>query len=1190
MKLQSNLGNHNPPRTHFVDILRYWASERGNEFAYRFTDAEQRHEQLTYAELSERVEGLAGYLQSRGATGERVLLLYPPGLDFVVGFYACHAAGAIAVPAYPPRKNRRASRIRSIAQDAEARFGLSVGHLVEQITANSQQSEELSEVELIAADLPEACDRAAYRPLKIKPSDIALLQYTSGSTGSPKGVVLTHENLVKNCELITYSFEARPHQMGATWLPTYHDMGLVGGILNPMFIGKTNVLMSPMTFLQKPVRWLQAISHYKVAISGGPNFSYQLCVDKIADEELEGLDLSCWETAFNGAEPIRERTLRAFAERFEPFGFNYNAFLPCYGMAETTLIVTGGPGETRPVLRKFERRGLEAGVAVPVSEAMGPATQAHSAGNLTSENLVGDAEQNGGDSSRTLVGCGAVLPGEQVVIVDPESCEVRGLGQIGEIWVQSPCVGQGYYRKPEATKATFEARTADGDGPFLRTGDLGFLHEGQLFVTGRIKDMIIVRGVNRYPQDIEQTVERASAAVQAGSVAAVAVDQDGRENLMIVAETTRQRDFDWDAEISAIRRAVTAEHELPPDAVFLVRNSSVPKTSSGKIQRHACHQAIVNNELRIIAYWSRFESINRISNFGSDSNSDQSSDSLVMQAAASGSNADKFPTQNSTSANTGNSNGPRREVVEIVKHHVKQVAKERAGELTGDTNIVLDLGLDSLERLEIAHNLEQAFGGRFPEETLQEIDTVNEVAAAIEQHMGTAEIERVLGEGFQAISNRVNGSSVDASRINGVHREIKPEEFRFDQLPEYRRLKQTMAQVELTGIPNPYFTIHQGTVRDTTQIGERELISFSSYNYLGFSGDPEVNAAAAEAIQRYGTSVSASRLVSGEKPIHGELECEIAGFVGVDSALVFVGGHSTNETVIGHLVGPGDLIVHDSLSHNSIVQGAILSGARRRPFPHNDFAALDQLLDEVRGQYRRVMIIVEGTYSMDGDFPELPEFIRIKKKHKCFLMVDEAHSIGTLGVGGHGIAEEFGVDPRDVDVWMGTLSKSFASCGGYIAGPSELIELLRYTAPGFVFSVGMPPSAAAAALAAMQILQREPERVENLRQRSSQFLRRAKALGFDCGASGGTPVIPIITGNSLLALRLSHRLFQDGVNVQPILYPAVEEAAARLRFFITAVHTPQQIDQTISLLARHGTDLGIIGQPAVTGRFPAASI
>ncbi|HHK41804.1 MAG TPA: aminotransferase class I/II-fold pyridoxal phosphate-dependent enzyme, partial [Planctomycetaceae bacterium] len=356
--------------------------------------------------------------------------------------------------------------------------------------------------------------------------------------------------------------------------------------------------------------------------------------------------------------------------------------------------------------------------------------------------------------------------------------------------------------------------------------------------------------------------------------------------------------------------------------------------------------------------------------------------------------------------------------------------------------------------------------------------------------------------------------------------------------------------------------------RDTTVIGGRSMISFASYNYLGMSGDPTVNRAAQEAIERYGTSVSASRLVSGEKPVHGELERELAAFIGTEAAITFVGGHSTNETTIGHLFGPGDLIVHDSLAHNSIIQGAMLSGARRRPFTHNDWQELDELLTEVRHEYRRVLVVVEGVYSMDGDYPNLPEFIEVKRRHKALLMVDEAHSIGTMGPHGRGISEHFEADPRDVDIWMGTLSKSFGSCGGYIAVSRELIEYLKYTAPGFVYSVGMPPSAAAAALAALRLLQEEPERVARLQENARQFLQWAREAGLNTGLSRDTPVIPVITGSSVKALQLSRQLFEQGINVQPILYPAVEEEAARLRFFLTATHTPEQIRETIDALER----------------------
>jgi len=489
----------------------------------------------------------------------------------------------------------------------------------------------------------------------------------------------------------------------------------------------------------------------------------------------------------------------------------------------------------------------------------------------------------------------------------------------------------------------------------------------------------------------------------------------------------------------------------------------------------------------------------------------------------------------------------------------------------------LDLGLDSLERLEIARNLEQTFGGRFPEQVLDEIETIGQTAAAIERYLPpggeTVAEAYMLSEGASenfAVVNR-NGTAHKSATVVEAEDDV-------EQFAEYRRLKTTMRQLLMTGVPNPYFTVHDGVVKDTTIVDGKELISFASYNYLGLSGHPDVTKAATDAVRMYGSSVSASRLVSGEKPIHGQLERKLAEWIGVEDSILMVGGHATNETTIGHLVGPDDLILHDSLAHNSIVQGALLSGARRRPFPHNDLESLDRSLTELRSRYRRVLIIVEGVYSMDGDFCDLPGLIDIKKRHRAMLMVDEAHSFGTMGATGRGIAEHFGVDARDVDIWMGTLSKSAASCGGYIAGGKALVELLRYTAPGFVFSVGMPPAQVAAALAAIETLEKEPDRVDRLRERSALFLSLCREAGLDTGDSDATPVIPIITGNSMAALRLSNRLKSDGVNVQPILYPAVDESAARLRFFLTCEHSEDQIRFTVERTAEHLAELGFGSQ------------
>ena len=561
---------------------------------------------------------------------------------------------------------------------------------------------------------------------------------------------------------------------------------------------------------------------------------------------------------------------------------------------------------------------------------------------------------------------------------------------------------------------------------------------------------------------------------------------------------------------------------------MLVRPNSIPKTSSGKIQRHAARRQFLDGSLEVIEQHVAWLA--------------------PLQPAAAGPEQPRLARMRPV----GEAARPHRpdrelpqEIVQTVFEHVRRIAKERAGSLTLDTNIV-ELGLDSLERMEIVASLEEAFGARFPEQVLPQIETCREVTEAIIDHMPV--------EGL---------AKVQSARVVA---EIAADSYRIEEFPEVRALEQNFAMVRDAGLDNPYFSLHEGLTNDRTVIGGREMISWATYNYLGMSGEPEVATAAKAAIDRFGTSVSASRLVSGEKTIHQELEREIARLLRTEDAITFVGGHATNETVIGHVVGPGDLVLHDALAHNSLLQGAVLSGARRRPFPHNDFAAAEAILGQIRGQYRRVLLVIEGIYSMDGDFADLPKFVGVARRHKALLMVDEAHSLGVMGPRGRGIGEHFGVQPGDVDLWMGTLSKALGSCGGYIAGSRTLVRWLKYTVPGFVYSVGLPPAAAGAALGAIRLLDREPQRVEKLHANARLFLQLAREAGLDTGVSGGSAIVPIILGNSLNSLRLSRALFARGISVQPILYPAVEERAARLRFFITSRHTPDQIRRTITAL------------------------
>ena len=704
---------------------------------------------------------------------------------------------------------------------------------------------------------------------------------------------------------------------------------------------------------------------------------------------------------------------------------------------------------------------------------------------------------------------------------------------MGEIWIHSPSVGQGYWNKPEATEETFQARLADDDAKsYLRSGDLGFFHDGELFVTGRIKDMIIVRGVNRYPQDIEMTVERADRRIRNGASAAFAVDIAGREHLVVVCEVERDGSDNWDDVIEAIRRNVTTEHELPPDGVILVRSGSIPKTSSGKIQRHACRQGFLEDSLLIVARRCLWEQ------------------ELAVTTAERGPSAARCASEQDDA-----------QVLQTVMQQVRTVARERARTLHPDMKIV-DLGLDSLERMEIINALEETFGGELPEEVLPRIETSRQVAQAIVQHLG---VRRVDQPGHRRYAT------------------IPPEHYRLEQMTEYVQLKRTLALLQSSGLPNPYFAVREGVARSTSVIEGQPRIDFSHYNYLGMSGDPEVSRAAQKAIQQYGTSVSASRVVAGQNPLHAQLEDGLAEFLGTQNALVFVGAHATNETTIGHLFGPGDLILHDAHVHNSVIQGAILSGARRRPFPHNDWQALDQVLHELRHDYRRVLVVLEGVYGMDGDYPDLLRFVDVKRRHQALIMVDEAHSLGTLGASGRGLGELFGIDPASVDLWVGSLGNALGSCGGYVAGCAQVIEYLKYTTPGFVHSAGLPPPNAAAALTALQLLQREPQRARRCIQSAQLFRQEARRLGLQTGSGQDTPIVPVIVGNSVNALRLARELFERGICAQSMVYPAVEESGARLRFFLHATHSSQQIVTAVRAVAEELSRI----HPTVFGSPPA---
>lgn len=548
----------------FAELVLARAAERGDADAYLFLENGVRGvepERLTYAGLDRSAKELAAWLQDRGLTGRQVLLLYPSGLEFLTAFVGCLYAGAVAVPApLPTEQGQHFQRVSGIVRDARVGAVLTIGKHAPDVEA-WLADEGFSDVLCLATDGPAAGDAAAWRDPGLRPEDLAFLQYTSGSTSEPKGVMVSHGNLLANEAAIQRATGSDQDTVLGGWLPFYHDMGLIGHVLQPLWLGTSAVLMSPTSFLRRPVRWLELLSEHRVTISAAPNFAYDLCLRRITDAHLEGIDLSSWKVACNGAEPVRAETLRAFAERFGPYGFRADTSFPCYGMAETTLLVSGKRHGRTALVREVDAAGLEAG------RLEGPYLQA---------------------PTRTLASSGVVRSEDfEVRIVDPQTRAERPESEVGEIWVRGASVSSGYWDRPEVNAEVFGARIAGAEelGPWLRTGDMGAMERGELFVTGRLKEMVLINGRNIYPYDVENAV-RGLDPTAFGAGAVFAVDTD-REHLVVVHEVRPSALADQDLQRAAatVQALVSREFSVPAGNVLLVRPGTVRRTTSGKIQR-----------------------------------------------------------------------------------------------------------------------------------------------------------------------------------------------------------------------------------------------------------------------------------------------------------------------------------------------------------------------------------------------------------------------------------------------------------------------------------------------------------------------------------------------------------------------------------------------------------------------------
>jgi amino acid adenylation domain-containing protein len=666
-----------------VELLRSRGRSHADRKLYTFLpDGPSAESSVTFAELDQRACAIGAWLQSAGAEQQRVLLLFPPGLDYIAAFFGCLYAKAVAVPAYPPRQNRNLERLAAVVHDARPIIVLTTQAILSQVE-RMPETAELQMLKWIAIESINESWANIWKQPDADAETLAFLQYTSGSTARPKGVMVTHGNLLHNEELIQRAFMQTEQSIIVGWLPLFHDMGLIGNVLQPLYLGARCVLLSPMSFLQRPFRWLETISRYRATTSGGPNFAYDFCVRKISPAQREALDLSSWTLAFNGSEPVRPETLDRFCEAFEPCGFQRRAFFSCYGLAEATLFVSGGPAQTDPKVKAFKRSGLEQNNVVPAS--------------------LDDRDV------RRLVSCGEGTTEQQIRIVDPETFVECRSGRVGEIWVSGPSIAQGYWNNPDESKRIFQATLADTrEEHYLRTGDLGLIDDDQLFITGRLKDLIIIRGRNCYPEDIEHSVGVCDPALRRGEGAAFSVDIDGEERLVVVHEVTKEhRDSDLTETIENIRKVIAEEHDLQLYAVALIKPGEISKTSSGKIRRQAMKSAFAKGKLDVILSWELSES--------------------------------------STEAQS--------ERVTVTHEAIKEWIAAKLASLLGLTCSQIDVdvsiahyGLDSLAALDLAHSLELNLDASLPVITFMQDVTISELAALVleqlEQHPDSMEASR----------------------------------------------------------------------------------------------------------------------------------------------------------------------------------------------------------------------------------------------------------------------------------------------------------------------------------------------------------------------------------------------------------------------------------------------------------------
>jgi acyl carrier protein len=1015
--------------------------------------------------------------------GERVLLLYPAGLEYVAAFLGCLYAGVVAVPAYPPRPNRPLDRIRAIAADSGATAALTTAHVLSDQKRRLVHAPEMESLRWLSTD--DGKDLASeWRRPEAGGETLAYLQYTSGSTAAPKGVMVTHANLLHNLAMIYNGVGYTQDSQIVSWLPPYHDMGMIGVVLQALYGGFPAALMSPVSFAQRPLSWLQAISRLGADSGGAPNFAYDLLARRVTLEERATLDLSSWKVAFNGAEPIRQETLERFAAAFAPCGFRQEAFYAMYGLAEATALVSGGSKTSTPLALSFEGAELE-------------------------RNRVVEAVA-GHEGVRTLVGCGRVLGDQKVTVVYPESLTPCPPDRVGEVWVSGPSVTRGYWGRPEETKHAFRAYLADtGEDPFLRTGDLGFLRHGELFVTGRLKDLIIVRGRNHYPQDIEQTAEQSHAALRPGGCAAFSVQADEGEQLVVVQELQRRHVSSADADevVAAIRRAVTEYHEVEVHAVALVRTGGVPKTSSGKIRRQVTRAAYLEDALPVVA-----------------------TDVLP--------NVEGVQDVVVATVNTGAPAASLEEadrVLSVVSNFVLQRGRSEPALLSDF--LQGDLGLDSLAVAELLIEVETAFDVRLGDSVIAELQTVEDLHGVVHEagQTGPWELSEVNGlAGLQdRIFRQVPQLGVVVSEQDG--RNVKIRGHWYSDFASANYLGLDLHPAVLASIPDAIrrWGAHPSWSR---AVASPQIYQDLEWEIARFIGVPDVL-----------VFPTITLLHSGVLPV-------LAGSDGV--ILLDRAAHTSMQEAAQLAKSRGTVV--DWFDHNDprdLERRLELHGERPRK------------IIAVDGVYS-----MSGAYPPLPDFARLARKhgarVYVDDAHGLGVIGENPTPDNPYGNRGNGIVRHFGLRYDEEIVYVGGMSKAFSSMAAFVSCTDEEEKRRLAMASTAVFSGPCPTASLASALTGLSISQGDEG--ADIRRRllglTRELVAGARALGFAVDNNEMFPLVSVKIGYVSEVVKACKILWRYGILITPALFPAVPLDRGALRFTVTAVNTEEQVRQALEAL------------------------